>query len=81
MREVAKIVPDRIRTVLSLSLVGMMALSSGCGGSGDAGESTVAQGTPPPGASGAEIAAAIKAARGPTGVPKQAKHKPAFKAR
>jgi hypothetical protein len=81
MRVVAKIDPVRIRTVLSLSLVGMMALSSGCDSSGGAGESTVAQGMPPPGASGAEIAAAIKAARGPTGVPKQARPKPKFKAR
>ena len=81
MREVAKTIPDRIRVVLSLSLVGMIALFSGCDGSGGAGESTVAQGMPPPGASGAEIAAGIKAARGPTGVPKQARAKPKFKAR
>jgi hypothetical protein len=74
-------VRDQCRIVLSLSLIGILALCSGCDSFGNGGESTVAQGMPPPGGSGMEIAAAIKAARGPTGVPKQARKVARFKAR
>jgi hypothetical protein len=59
------------RDRLTAGLVGLLAVTCGCDGS--PGESTVAPPTPPPGASGQEIADAYKKAYGPTGTPKSTK--------
>jgi hypothetical protein len=55
------------RASIAVGLLGLLAATSGCGGS--SGESTVAGTTPPPGQSGKDISEAYKKAYGPTGVP------------
>ena len=55
------------RKLVAVGLLGLLAWTSGCGGS--EGESKVAPTTPPPGQSAKEISDAMKKAYGPTGVP------------
>jgi hypothetical protein len=59
------------RKLVAVGLLGLLALTTGCDGSG--GESNVAPATPPPGASAQEISDAMKKAYGPTGIPKTTK--------
>ena len=53
--------------LVSLALLVVLTIMSGCGDSG--GESKVAGSTPPPGSSGKDIAEAYKKAYGPSGMP------------
>lgn len=62
------------RKLVAVGLLGLLALTTGCNGSG--GESNVAPATPPPGASAQEISDAMKKAYGPTGIPKTTKSAP-----
>jgi hypothetical protein len=55
------------RKLMAVGLTGLLALTSGCGGSG---ESNVAPSMPPPGSSSQDQAAALKNAYGPKGTPK-----------
>jgi hypothetical protein len=55
------------RKLMAMGLLGLLALTSGCNGSG---ESNVAPSTPPPGFSSEDQAAALKKAYGPKGIPK-----------
>ena len=65
------------RKLVAVGLLGLLAWTSGCDGSG--GESNVAPATPPPGASGKEISEAMKKAYGPAGNPYTTKSSPHHK--
>jgi hypothetical protein len=69
MRIVSVLHENRKMTAPGL-LLGLLALTSGCGGSG---ESNVASPTPPPGFSAQDQEQALKNAYGPKGVPKPVK--------
>jgi hypothetical protein len=72
-------VRQKNRKLVAAGLLGLVGTIVGCGG-GSSGESNVAPETPPPGASGQDVANAYKQAYGPTGTPKVAKGAPRFKA-
>ena len=65
------------RRLMAVSVLGLLASASGCGGS--VGGSSATPETPPPGLSGQEQAEAIKKAYGPTGKPKATKSAARFK--
>ena len=62
------------RKPIAVGLLGLLALTTGCNGSG--GESNVAPAMPPPGASAQEISDAMKKAYGPSGIPRTTKSAP-----
>ncbi len=62
------------RKLVAVGMLGLLAWTSGCDGSG--GGSSGPGEAPPPGQSGKEISEAMKKAYGPTGIPKTTKSAP-----